>query len=140
LHHETLRFNELGFFYFILPPIIFAAGYTLKHRRFVRNLDHILALGIIGTLLTMILLTFMLTLTNSYLTFPGSRISPAEILLLASVLCASDTVAVLSLIPENKYSRMNSILFGEGVVNDAVAILLFRAVINTIGKTSQETT
>jgi NhaP-type Na+/H+ or K+/H+ antiporter len=134
LHHDTVKFSELGFFYFILPPIIFAAGYTLKHRRFVRNLDHILALGIIATLLTMVLITVMLTYTNSYLTLEGYRISPAEILLLASVLCASDTVAVLSLIPENKYTRMNSILFGEGVVNDAVAILLFRAVINTIGK------
>ena len=134
LHHDTLKFNELGFFYFILPPIIFAAGYTLKHRRFVRNLDHILALGVIGTLLTMIILSILLSMTNSYLTFPGSRISPAEVLLLASVLCASDTVAVLSLIPEKKYARMNSILFGEGVVNDAVAILLFRAVNNTIEK------
>jgi NhaP-type Na+/H+ or K+/H+ antiporter len=100
----------------------------------VRNLDHILALGVIGTLLTMVILSVLLSATNAYLTFPWSRISPAEVLLLASVLCASDTVAVLSLIPEKKYARMNSILFGEGVVNDAVAILLFRAVNNTIEK------
>lgn len=77
-----MRFNEVGFFYFILPPIIFAAGYTLKHRRFVKNLDHILMLGIVGTILTMIVLSAFLSFANEYLMLVGSRISPAECLLL----------------------------------------------------------
>jgi NhaP-type Na+/H+ or K+/H+ antiporter len=93
-------------------------------------------LGIIGTILTMIILTVTLSYTNVFLTWETARVGPAEILLLASVLCASDTVAVISLVPEGKFARMNSILFGEGVVNDAVSILLFRAVINTIEKSS----
>ena len=52
----------------------------------------------------------------------------SECLLLASVLCATDTVAVLTLVDAKRYSKLNSILFGEGIVNDAVAILLYRAV------------
>jgi NhaP-type Na+/H+ or K+/H+ antiporter len=48
--------------------------------------------------------------------------------LLASVLCATDTVAALTIVKEKSYPTLNSILFGEGVVNDAVAILLFHAV------------
>jgi NhaP-type Na+/H+ or K+/H+ antiporter len=48
--------------------------------------------------------------------------------LLASVLCATDTNAALTIVKENKFPTLNSILFGEGVVNDAVAILLFHAV------------
>ena len=47
---------------------------------------------------------------------------------MASVLCATDTVAALTIVKEKSYPTLNSILFGEGVVNDAVSILLFRAV------------
>ena len=47
---------------------------------------------------------------------------------MAAVLCATDTVAVLTLVDGKKYSKLNSILFGEGIVNDAVAILLYRSV------------
>jgi NhaP-type Na+/H+ or K+/H+ antiporter len=66
-----------------------------------------------------------------------------ECLLLASVLCATDTVAALSIVKEKSFPTLNSILFGEGVVNDAVAILLFHAVeamimtdgVSSLGKT-----
>jgi NhaP-type Na+/H+ or K+/H+ antiporter len=44
------------------------------------------------------------------------------------VLCATDTIAVLTLINEAEYSKLNAVLFGEGVINDAVSILIFRAV------------
>ena len=43
-------------------------------------------------------------------------------------MCATDTVAALTIVKEKKFPTLNSILFGEGVVNDAVSILLFRAV------------
>lgn len=56
------------------------------------------------------------------------RLMTKECLLLASVLCATDTVAALSIVREKNFPTLNSILFGEGVVNDAVAILLFHAV------------
>lgn len=52
--------------------------------------------------------------------------------MLASVLCSTDTVAVLTLVTADKYSTLNSVLFGEGVINDAVAILLFKAIENVI--------
>ena len=44
------------------------------------------------------------------------------------MLCATDTVAALTIVKEKSFPTLNSILFGEGVVNDAVAILLFHAV------------
>ena len=83
-NHPTLKFNEVGFFYFILPPIIFAAGYTLKHRRFVRNLDTIMLLGILGTLITMVILSTILTTANSYIFFESMKIRPTECLVLVS--------------------------------------------------------
>ena len=46
-------------------------------------------------------------------------------LLLSSTLTASDTVAVLSLLPKKTFPKVHSIIFGEGLLNDAVAIILF---------------
>lgn len=48
------------------------------------------------------------------------------------MLTATDTVAAISVVKEKKYPKLNSILFGEGVINDAVSIVLFRAV-STMG-------
>ena len=65
------------------------------------------------------------------------RLLNKECLLLASVLCATDTVAALTIVKEKSFPTLNSILFGEGVVNDAVAILLFHAVEELIVKEKQ---
>ena len=58
--------------------------------------------------------------------------------MLAAVLCATGTVAALSIVKEKTYPTLNSILFGEGVVNDAVAILLIHAVEELILKEKLE--
>lgn len=49
-------------------------------------------------------------------------------LLLSATLCASDAVAALTMIDKQKHEKIYSILFGEGLVNDAVAIILFKSV------------
>jgi NhaP-type Na+/H+ or K+/H+ antiporter len=48
------------------------------------------------------------------------------------VLSATDTVAAVSIVKEQKYPKLNSILFGEGVINDAVSIVLFHATENIL--------
>ena len=77
-----MRFSETSFFLVILPPIIFAAGYTLKRRNFVRNAGAILALGVIGTVLAMLVQSLALVLANHYLL--ERQVLPAECLLLVS--------------------------------------------------------
>jgi NhaP-type Na+/H+ or K+/H+ antiporter len=59
--------------------------------------------------------------------------------MLACCLSATDTVAAVSIVKEEKYPKLNSILFGEGVINDAVSIVLLHSV-NSIftGKDSME--
>lgn len=49
-------------------------------------------------------------------------------MLLSAVLCATDSVAALAIVKESDFPTLNSILFGEGVVNDAVSILIFKSV------------
>jgi NhaP-type Na+/H+ or K+/H+ antiporter len=53
-----------------------------------------------------------------------------ECMLIASVFSAADEVATLSLIKQSEYPKLSAVLFGEGVMNDAISILLFHAVTN----------
>ncbi len=86
--------------------------------------------GVFGTIITFFVLSSMILFWNDLLndTHSNLKLTSKECLLLASVLCATDTVAALTIVKEKSYPTLNSILFGEGVVNDAVSILLFRAV------------
>lgn len=121
---------------FILPPIIFAAGYNLKKTNFVKNFGYITLFGVIGTIISFAILSVLIIYWNNLLHDRGSdkRLLNKECLLLAAVLCATDTVAALTIVKEKSFPTLNSILFGEGVVNDAVAILLFHAVEELIMK------
>lgn len=53
-HHEfnkIMTFNEDFFFYFCLPPIVFASGYNMKRQKFFENFKNILIFGLFGTIL-----------------------------------------------------------------------------------------
>lgn len=66
-------------------------------------------------------------------------------MVISSVLCATDTVAAMSLIKvmfinykqPDKYPILNAVLFGESIINDAVAIILF-GTITSLGSNSDE--
>lgn len=55
-------------------------------------------------------------------------LSLKEIMLLSALISASDTVAAVSIISEDHHPKLASIIFGEGITNDAVAIILYKAV------------
>ena len=109
-------------------------SYTLKRRHFMKNLTYILLLGLIGTMISMILLSISILIFNEMVFEEESdlKLLPMEWLLFAAVLWATDSVSVLSVVKEKMFPTLNSILFGEGIVNDAVSILIYEAVANMI--------
>lgn len=56
---------------------------------------------------------------------------------MCSLLCSSDVVAAISLINFDKQPKLFSLVFGEGITNDAVGIILFNAVVQFAGPTSK---
>merc|ERR1719264_217004 len=64
-------------------------------------------------------------------------LSTIEIIIMCSLLCATDVIAAVSLIKPEKQPKLFSLLFGEGITNDAVAIILFNAVVN-FSRTNEE--
>ena len=126
-----IEFQTDDFFFFLLPPIVFASAYTLRKKNFIRNISYVFGLGILGTIVAMIVISVVLFYGNEQLRDPVTNekmLSDGEVLLIASVFASTDTVAVLTLITPDKYEVLNAVLFGEGVVNDAVTILLYNSV------------
>jgi sodium/hydrogen exchanger-like protein 6/7 len=48
--NHMMTFDENFFFYFCLPPIVFASGYNMKRRKFFENIKNILILGVFSTI------------------------------------------------------------------------------------------
>ena len=128
LNDIIIKWDQQEFFFFLLPPIVFGSAYALKKKNFIRNISYIMGLGVLGTVVAMLVVSTVLMYGNEYFKDPETGetwVLGSECLLLASILASTDTVAVLTLITADKYEVLNSVLFGEGVVNDAVTILLY---------------
>ena len=221
---KSLAFNDKIFFTFVLPLIIFGAGYNLKKRQFFKYFTYIFLLGVVGTLIaftwvapltyffnqfnffylsyskydysslikmggipidpitkqrlnisqlnltfeenknTNISSTIMNIVMNSSFTekkfiqdinnntegeeeqkveetteeiinndFVDLKSHPIlldfslmDALSFAAVISATDAVAALTFIHEDTEPKLFSILFGEGVVNDAVCIVIYK--------------
>ena len=46
---ELLKFSDNTFFYFCLPPIVFASGFNMQRGNFFANIQTILMFGVLGT-------------------------------------------------------------------------------------------
>jgi NhaP-type Na+/H+ or K+/H+ antiporter len=51
-----------------------------------------------------------------------------EAFLISSLLCSSDVIAAISIVKYEEQPKLFSIIFGEGIVNDAVSLILFQTV------------
>lgn len=116
------------FFELILPIIIMGAAQEVDLVLFKENFNYILWYGVIGTFLNFIGLFCFIFLY--YELFKIELLSKTNLLLLSATLTATDTVSVLSLIKKKKFPKVHSIIFGEGLLNDSVAIILFKMTLN----------
>jgi NhaP-type Na+/H+ or K+/H+ antiporter len=56
---------------------------------------------------------------------------------MCSLLCCTDVVAAISIIKYEEQPKLFSLVFGEGITNDAVCIILFNTVMEFAGPGSQ---
>jgi len=119
------------FFFVLLPPIIFEAGYSLDQKDFFANIGAITLFAMVGTIIS----TFVIGLGIFYTARLGllghsvDRENPMEALLFGALISAVDPVATLSIMGNADLRcdpLLYSLVFGESVLNDAIAISLFR--------------
>lgn len=135
---SSIKFDDDLFFYICLPPIVFASGFNMHKGDFFSNIDSVLLFGLVGTLVCFTFFSFItIWITDiwemdQYNGETGEwtklALSKQEALLMCSLLSSSDVVAAVSLISYEKEPNLYSIVFGEGITNDAVSIILFNTV------------
>ncbi|KAK9825253.1 hypothetical protein WJX74_003416 [Apatococcus lobatus] len=122
--HQLLTFNPADFFTYLLPPIIFYAGLSVKKKQFFRNLFSIASFGVLGTYVCFAVIAFVLYGFSQLPTI----LKPSDCLALGVIFAATDSVAVLQVLKQDRTPLLYSLVFGEGVMNDATAVALLRAV------------
>ncbi|CAN0855950.1 Sodium/hydrogen exchanger 2 [Linum grandiflorum] len=103
---RLLVFSEELFFIYLLPPIIFNAGFQVKKKQFFRNFLTITLFGAIGTLISTGVITAAI----------------------GAIFSATDSVCTLQVLNQDETPLLYSLVFGEGVVNDATSVVLFNAI------------
>ncbi|KAI1721766.1 sodium/hydrogen exchanger family domain-containing protein [Ditylenchus destructor] len=114
------------FFLYLLPPIIFDAGYFMPNRQLFENFDSVLLFAIVGTVWNTISIGGTLLFLSQYNIF-SFNFSTFEILLFAALISAVDPVAVIAVFEEihvNEFLFVN--VFGEALFNDGVTVVLYQ--------------
>ncbi|KAI3923043.1 hypothetical protein MKW92_006974 [Papaver armeniacum] len=123
---HILVFSEDLFFIYLLPPIIFNAGFQVKKKQFFRNFMTIMLFGAIGTLISFAIISLGATQI-----FKKLDIGPLELgdyLAIGTIFSATDSVCTLQVLNQDETPLLYSLVFGEGVVNDATSVVLFNAI------------
>jgi sodium/hydrogen exchanger-like protein 6/7 len=120
-----VTFNYQIFFNLLLPPIILASGYELHQANFFRNIGSILTFAFAGTFISAIVLGLILWLF-SQLPIASIDMSFVDAISVGATLSATDPVTILAIFNTYKVDpKLYTIIFGESILNDAVAIVLF---------------
>ncbi|PKA51344.1 Sodium/hydrogen exchanger 4 [Apostasia shenzhenica] len=123
---HILRFDEELFFIYLLPPIIFNAGFSVKKKQFFHNFITIMLFGVVG-----VFISFAIISAGSWWLFPKIGFKGLDIwdyLALGVIFSSTDTVCTLQVLHQEETPRLYSLVFGEGIVNDATSVALFNAV------------
>lgn len=120
-------FSPTAFFLVLLPPIIFESGYNLHKGNFFQNIGSILVFAIAGTTISALVIGAGIYLLG--LAEVAYRLSFMESFAFGSLISAVDPVATVAIFHALDIDPvLNMLVFGESILNDAIAIVLTTSV------------
>lgn len=126
-YEEKATFDPELFFNVMLPPIIFYAGFSMKRRHFFRNFGSIMTFAFFGTVISCLVvgtIMYGFMQLNMFHSFTFS-----DCLFFGAIISATDPVTVLAIFNELHVDvDLYALVFGESVMNDAVALVLSKSV------------
>ena len=132
---ETKRmeaFSPTMFFLVLLPPIIFESGYNLHKGNFFQNIGSIMVFAILGTAISALMVgggIYLLGLADVVY-----KLDFIQSFAFGSLISAVDPVATLAIFQALDVEPvLNMLVFGESILNDAVAIVLTTTIIESGG-------
>lgn len=127
-------FSPTAFFLVLLPPIIFESGYNLHKGNFFQNIGSILVFAILGTTISALVIgagVYVLGLAKV-----AYQLSFVESFAFGSLISAVDPVATVAIFHAmNVDPVLNMLVFGESILNDAVAIVLTTSILESSSPT-----
>ncbi|KAJ3209416.1 monovalent cation:H+ antiporter, CPA1 (nhx1) [Dinochytrium kinnereticum] len=122
---NMVTFDHKYFFNLLLPPIILNCGYDMKRKNFFRNFGTILTFAFAGTMISTLIigtLIYLIVLTGIH----GLDLTFLDCIVFGSILSSTDPVTVLAIFHQMRVDpKLYAIIFGESILNDSVAIVLF---------------
>ncbi|KAK8532120.1 hypothetical protein V6N13_131462 [Hibiscus sabdariffa] len=112
---RLLVFSEDLFFIYLLPPIIFNAGFSVKKKQFFRNFITIMLFGAVGVI-------------KFFKEMDLGSLDMGDFIAIGAIFAATDSVCTLQVLNQDETPLLYSLVFGEGVVNDATSVVLFNAI------------
>lgn len=123
-------FSPTAFFLVLLPPIIFESGYNLHKGNFFQNIGSILVFAILGTAISAFVIgagVYLLGLAQV-----AYKLNFVESFAFGSLISAVDPVATVAIFHALDVDPvLNMLVFGESILNDAIAIVLTTAVLDS---------
>ena len=130
-----LTFDNDLFLQIMLPPIIFQAALSIDKKAFRRDLFPILLFAVIGTGFSAIAIGWMVyTVSNLG---GNSNLPWLDSLVFGSLISSIDPVATLSILSGVGVSQTDTLytlIFGEALLNDGVAIVFFEVLKDHLGE------
>ena len=150
---DTLSFNEEIFLSVLLPPIIFEAALSVNKHEFRRRRLAILMFAFLGTLISTILTAYMVFYGANYFVEWCDEnndddsndycegFTLLDSFVFGSLISSIDPVAILSVLTSLELTEQDTIfimVFGESLLNDGIAITLFKALSNSYKESEVE--
>lgn len=131
--HSDFSFDGEMFLRIMVPPIVFEAALSIDKKSFNRHIIPIMFYAVLGTLFSTALTAL---LVHQGTTLLGSFCSPIpfiESLIFGALISSIDPIAVLSVLSNMGMTDTDTIyvvIFGESLLNDGVAIVLFETLVH----------
>jgi NhaP-type Na+/H+ or K+/H+ antiporter len=129
--HHDISFEGNWFLRIMVPPIVFEAALSIDKRSFSRHIVPIMFYAVLGTLVA--------TGATAIVVHEGSKllrcetIPYAEAFTFGALISSIDPIAVLSVLSNMGMTDQDTIyvvIFGESLLNDGVAIVLFETLVH----------
>ena len=122
---QEMRIPPEGFLYVFLPPLLFAGGLTVDVRRLMDDVAPVLVLAIVAVLVCMAAVGVALNIAT------GTELILC--LMIGAIVAPTDTAAVLGIFRDiGAPSRLQVIVEGESLFNDAAAVALFVVLLGVV--------
>ena len=126
-------FDANFFFLFLLPPLIFQAGFDQERSHFFSNWFAITVFANIGTCISTLVFGYGLYYAGS-LNF-SLNISLMECLAFGALISSTDPVSTLAVFADLKVDpSLSAIVYGASTLDDAVSIILYKIFLSILAK------